>query len=356
MDFKDIVLQLSERANKLKDSLSTEEATKTSLVLPFIQALGYDFFNPHEVVPEFTCDIGTKKGEKIDYAILKDGKPIILIECKQCDQDLNLHDNQLLRYFHVSSSKFGILTNGVIYRFYTDLETPNKMDEKPFLEIDMINPRPNQIDELKKFHKSYFDVSNILSSASELKYTNEIKAALDKEFHDPSPDFVKYFTKQVYDGQFTARVQELFTEFVKKSIGQYIDELVNETLASALKSRQKKDEPVEQQQSDVAESEKSLIETTEEELEGYMIVKAILHPVIDVSRIVYRDAQSYFAILFDDNNRKPICRLYFNGAKKYITTFDENKKEARHDVSSLNDIYNSAEEIKRIVEFYKGQA
>ena len=96
MDFKDVVKQLSERVEKLKDSLITEEATKNALIMPFLQVMGYDVFDPHEVVPEYTCDIGTKKGEKIDYAIFKDGKPIILIECKHWNQSLTLHDNCLL--------------------------------------------------------------------------------------------------------------------------------------------------------------------------------------------------------------------------------------------------------------------
>ena len=132
MDFKDQLKQLAERIQTLKDQIHTEEATKTSLILPFIQALGYDVFNPMEVIPEMVCDIGTKKGEKIDYCIMKDSEPIILIECKHWGQDLSLHDNQLLRYFHVSKAKFGVLTNGIIYRFYTDLISPNKMDEVTF--------------------------------------------------------------------------------------------------------------------------------------------------------------------------------------------------------------------------------
>jgi len=138
--------------------------------------------NPLELLPEMSCDIGTKKGEKIDYAIIKEGKPIILIECKHWKQNLNLHDNQLLRYFNVSKAKFGVLTNGIIYKFYTDLLEPNKMDKKPFLEIDMLNLKDNQIEELKKFHKSYFDIETILSSASELKYIHELKSILTEEF------------------------------------------------------------------------------------------------------------------------------------------------------------------------------
>jgi hypothetical protein len=195
MDFKDSIKQIADRIEKLKNNMPTEEATKNALIMPFISALGYDVFNPLEVLPEMTCDIGTKKGEKIDYAILKDGEPIILIECKHWQEDLNLHDNQLLRYFNVSKAKFGLLTNGIIYRFYTDLAEKNKMDEKPFLEVNLLDLKDNQIEELKKFHKSYFDINTILSSANELKYTGELKSALVREFANPSTDFVKYFGK-----------------------------------------------------------------------------------------------------------------------------------------------------------------
>ena len=129
MDFKDTIKQLADRIEKLKDNIQTEEATKNAFIMPFINALGYDVFNPLEVLPEMTCDIGTKKGEKIDYAIMKDDQPILLIECKHWKQDLNLHDNQLLRYFNVSKAKFGLLTNGIIYRFYTDLKESNISEE-----------------------------------------------------------------------------------------------------------------------------------------------------------------------------------------------------------------------------------
>lgn len=235
MDFKDLILQISSRIDKVKDNLLTEEATKNALIMPFIQALGYDIFNPLEVLPEMTCDVGTKKGEKIDYAILKDGEPIILIECKQWQQDLNLHGNQLLRYFNVSKAKFGVLTNGIIYRFYTDLLEPNKMDEKPFLEVNLLDLKDNQIEELKKFHKSYFDIETILSSANELKYTGELKAAITKEFASPSADFVKYFGKQVYDGMFTQSILNQFTDLIKRSINSYINDLISDRLKAAIK-------------------------------------------------------------------------------------------------------------------------
>jgi hypothetical protein len=349
MDFKDAIKQLSERVEKLKDSLQTEEATKTALIMPFIQSLGYDVFNPLEVMPEYTCDIGTKKGEKIDYAILKDGEPILLIECKHCNKDLTLHDNQLLRYFHVSKAKFGLLTNGIIYKFYTDLETPNKMDEKPFLEVNLLDLKSHQIDELKKFHKTYFDIENILSSASELKYTGELKATLNDEFNNPSPEFVKLLAHRVYDGIITSKLLEQFTSLVKKSTASLISDIISDRLKTALKTENTQSEEVAKDATKEPSAEKqrdSEIFTTEEELEGFFIVKSILRPYIPSERITYRDAQTYFAILVDDNNRKPVCRLYFNSpTNKQIAFVGDDKKESKIKIESLDDIYGFSNEL-----------
>ncbi|MCX6268341.1 MAG: type I restriction endonuclease [Bacteroidetes bacterium] len=351
MDFKDQIKILGERVTKLKDQIQTEEATKHSFVMPFIQTLGYDIFNPAEVVPEFISDIGLKKGEKIDYAVFLEGKPTILIECKHWAQNLSIHDGQLLRYFHVSKAKFGVLTNGIIYRFYSDLVDPNKMDEKPFLEINMMDIKDNQIEELKKFHKSYFDADSIVNTASELKYTNELKQLLQQELNNPTPEFVKYFAKQVYPSIVTAKVLDLFTNLTKKSVQQYISELITERLKTALT---KEDEASKETDNIPVPSlnVENKIETTEEELEAFMIVKSILRQKIDFKRVTYRDAQTYFAILLDDNNRKPICRLYLNGTKKHLAVFDENKKEVKNEIKSLDDIFTFSDLLMQIVANY----
>jgi hypothetical protein len=353
MDFKDQIKQLGERVNKLKDQINTEEATKNAFIMPFMQILGYDVFNPTEVVPEFVSDIGLKKGEKIDYAIFKDGMPTILIECKHWAQNLNLHDGQLLRYFHVSKAKFGLLTNGIIYRFYSDLVEANKMDEKPFLDFNITDIKDNQIEELKKFHKTVFDSESIVNTASELKYTNELKALLHQELSNPSTEFVKHFAKQVYPSVVTAKVLELFTNLTKKSIQQHISDLITERLKTALT---KEDEATKEQLADESESlkiDESKVQTTEEELEGYMIVKSILREKISAKRVSHRDAQSYFAILLDDNNRKTICRLYLNGQKKYLVILDENKKEIRNEISSIDDLFNYSSELIKVVDNYE---
>lgn len=349
MDFKDSIKRLSERIESLKGNLPTEEATKTALIMPFISALGYDVFNPLEVLPEMCCDIGTKKGEKIDYAILRDGEPIILIECKHWQQNLTLHDNQLLRYFHVSKAKFGVLTNGIIYKFYTDLAEPNKMDEKPFLEVNLLDIKDEQIEELKKFHRSYFDVGAILSTASELKYMGELKAVIEREFASPSPDLVKFLCKQVYEGVFTQKILEQFTALLKRTINNYINATISERLKAAIKdSDAPKTEQVtdEQPAAAVEEEPVSKINTTEEELQAFYIVKAILRGSVPADRVTYRDAQTYFAIFIDNNNRKPVCRLYLDSENnKRITFVDEAKKEHHNKISSLDDIYQYADEI-----------
>ena len=351
MDFKDALKQVSERIEKLKGNLPTEEATKNALIMPFLQAMGYDVFNPFEVLPEFVCDIGTKKGEKIDYAILKDNQPAILIECKHWEQNLTLHDNQLLRYFHVTPAKFGILTNGIIYRFYTDLETPNKMDDTPFFEIDLTNLKNSQIDELKKFHKSYFNVDQILSSASELKYLNSFNSILKREFTDPSPDFVKFLGKQIYDGRLTDKIIEQFTSLIKKAIGSYINGHVSDRLKAAMKNEEdaaKDDE----EKIETDETGKSIV-TTETELQAYYIIKAIITKVVPADRIVFKDSIDYFAVNID-HIYKNVCRLYFNSPENLRIAFrTEDKKEERIRIEALDDLYMYSDRLIEIAEKYK---
>ncbi len=353
MDFKDILKQLGERVLKIKDQVHTEEATKNAFIMPFIKELGYDVFNPSEVVPEFIADVGIKQGEKIDYAIMKDGEPIILIECKWHGSPLSIHNaSQLFRYFHTTKAKFSILTNGIEYRFFTDLVEPNKMDEKPFFSFNITDLKDIQIDELKKFHKNYFDFENIVNTASDLKYTGEIKALIAKELNEPTPDFVKHFAKQIYPSIITQKVLEQFTELTKKSFSQYVNDTITERLKSAL-TKETESQKTEPSDEPIIKPSEDKVVTTAEEMEGYLIVKSILRQVIPVERIFYRDAQSYFSIILDDNNRKPVCRLYFNSQKKYIATIDADKKEIRHEIATLDGLYKYATELLKTVALYE---
>lgn len=359
MDFKDSLKQFSERVITLKERILTEEATKNAFIMPFIQLLGYDVFDPMEVIPEMDCDLIKKKGEKLDYAIMRDGEPILLIECKHWQQNLDLHATQLKKYFVASKAKFGLLTNGIIYRFYADLEKENIMDDVPFLEINLEALRDAQIEELKKFHKSYFDVDNILSSASELKYMSAIKSEIRTEFSDPSADLVKLLTKRVYEGPVTQKILEQFTVLTRRALTSHINDILSERLNIAIQGTniapKEECKPTEEEPStplEEASDNKPKVITTEEELEGFYIVKSICREVLDSNRITYRDAISYFAIFADDNNRRPICRLYFNSSIKRISTFGADKEEKKFEIEKLDDIYKYAKELKESAKQY----
>ncbi|CAZ96340.1 MULTISPECIES: type I restriction endonuclease [Zobellia] len=341
---------LAEKIAKLKGKIDTEESTKHAFVLPFINLLGYDTFDPTEVVPEFTADLGLKKGEKVDYAIFQDDQPIIIIECKNWKEKLNSHNSQLFRYFHTTKTRFALLTNGIEYRFYTDLEAANKMDEKPFLEFNITELKENTVHEIAKFHKSNFDVNKIVDNASSLKYTKEIKKLIADELQSPSHHFVKLFASEVYTGRLTEKVMGEFTELVGKAFVQTISEKVNDRLNAALSK-----EAVQQQEEEQEPEEISKIVTTEEELEGFRIVVAILRRKIAIDRIAHRDTQSYFGILLDNNNRKPLCRLHFNGTIKYLGLINEDKSETRQALGALEDIYQFEAPLLQTVDFYENE-
>lgn len=358
MEFLEKLNSLSAKARQQGASIKTEEATKNAFVMPFINAvLGYDVFDPSEVVPEYVCDIGTKKGEKIDYAILKNGVVQILIECKKIGEPLNLnHASQLFRYFHVTNARISILTNGQVYKFFTDLDAPNKMDEKPFLELDLLDIDEHVVPELQKLTKSAFDLDSIISAAGELKYVSQIKREIAGQLNQPCDEFVKFFASRVYDGMITQKVREQFSELTRKAIAQFLNDQVNDRLKSAMSGAplptMTEKAAVGTDSAKKDETNEDSVATTLEELEGFHIVKAIVRTVVDSKRIVHRDTQSYFGVLLDDNNRKPICRLHFNRNLKYIGIFDEGKNETRHPIASLDEIFGFAEQLKTTVGYY----
>lgn len=353
MDLIDQLRSIASRAQKQQEHIKTEEATKNAVIMPFISALGYDVFNPLEVVPEFTADIGKKKGEKVDYAIKKDDKIILLIECKALGADLSTqHMDQLHRYFHTTEARFGIITNGTEYRFYSDIKETNKMDTKPFFVFDLMDFEEHHINELKKFAKASFSLEEILTTASGLKYAGAIKKILDQELESPSEEFVKFFAKRVYDGVMNKRVVEQFTAIVKDAREQFINEKINNRLKSALasKDQNKTDNATTEEKQPLHAPDDGII-TTQDEIDGYNIVRAIMAGTVELDRVIMKDAKSYCSILLDNNNRRPICRLHFNAAQKHLGIV-ENKQEERIPISSIDEIYNYAERLKEITKTY----
>lgn len=354
MDLIDQLEALSAKIERLESEIKTEEATKTAFVMPFFKSLGYDTSNPLEFVPEFTADVGSKKHEKVDYAINVKGEPKILIEAKCCNQSLDKHDEQLLRYFSVTNAKIGILTNGIVYKFYTDLEEENKMDRKPFLKIDLLNLKDENIDELKKFLKSNFDIDNILSTAETLKYSNAIKELIINQFENPDDEFVNYILGEVYEGIRTQNVRDKFKGIIKKSASKVLNDMVRSRLENALESGEENDDVQEETVEEVQEDQTKKIKTTEEELSGFYIVKSIYAEFTDPQRITHKDTLSYFGILLEDNTRKWLCRLHFNHEQNYIEfpVYDNNghrESKEKFKIDNLDDMYQYKTKFKNVL-------
>jgi hypothetical protein len=360
MDFIEKLEGVADRAEDQLDRIETEEATKQALVIPFIKALGYDVYNLNEVVPEFTADFADQKDEKVDYAILHDDDPVVLIECKTAGGELSTdHAEQLFRYFQVTEARIGVLTNGIRYRFFSDIEETNKMDERPFLELNLFDFSEPEVEELKKLRKSTFDLAEMVDAAHNLKYRKALLDYLQRQWHEPDDDFVHYMAGHVHDGRVTQRVRDKFRPIVRQALHQLVHDKVKGHLTSALEEEESAAQDL---SSETASEEEELpdgvvrkdgdIVTLEDELNGFRIVKAILGEIVDIDRVAERDLKSYFNVLLDDNNRKPICRFYFHSDQKRLGLIDDNKDVRRVEIDSLDEIYEYADHLKETAARY----
>lgn len=362
MELSDII-SLAERVKNALGIGLNEANTKASLVMPFLQSMGYDVFNHNEVANEYTAEFGTKKGEKVDIAIIKDGEPVILIECKPLGSELDVEKcSQLFRYFTVKPEvRIGILTNGQKYLFFSDLDNQNIMDSKPFMEVDLLNFNERLLPELQKLTKEAWDLESALSAAEILKYTRAIKIIISQDMQDPSENVIRHYAMQCYDGKLTHKVIDMFRPIIKRAFSEYISDLISKRLDNIKNSE---DNIIEIENSENNKSKNfpddNGIITYENEINAYKIVKLILKETVNEDRVVMRDQKTYCGILLDDNNRKPICRL-FNvvdidnkeegiGKNAYIYIMVEsNDKGERYNLTRLEDIYPLAERLKLAV-------
>lgn len=362
MPFSEELSRIRSRAGKASD-LATEEAAKNALVMPLLRALGFDVFDPEVVIPEFTADVGTKKGEKVDYALRINGELSMLIECKPANVDISkAHASQLYRYFTVTPARIGIVTNGIDWHFFTDLDKPNIMDAQPFFRFSVLTYVDSDLGQLEKFQASNFDLANILSTASDLKFSSLMTEELRKEFAAPSEELVRLFTRRVYSGQITSAVRERFSVILRSCVQEVIREEVNRRLLGAIQpppplvavAPPLDGQPTVDQPS--ASPAMRDVDTTDDEREAFRIIRSIGRQILPVSRITMRDAQSYCAILADDNNRKPIARLYFTATRLRIGIFNASKSEERADLSSLDDLYSHADRLLAAIAQYIDKA
>lgn len=329
MAFKDDIQKLSVQVKERKEYITNEEMTKQALIIPFIQILGFDVFNPIEIRPEYSADFGIKKGEKVDYALFKENEPIIFIEAKSVNENLNNHDAQLARYFNSTKEvKLAILTNGVEYKFFTDLNANNVMDDTPFLNINLLEIKESDIESLNKLRKENFDKDSLITYAEELVYTSTLNESLRRLFSNPSDDFVRFIVKDFSEMRITYNVIERFRPLVKKAISNAVLDIVSKGLYQQETLTIKKEENINNDsvnREDLSEIEignkvhKGII-TTENELKGFNIVKDILEKNNrDISEINYKDTTNYFSVYLRNTTRW-IIRFNLDASKKNVMT------------------------------------
>jgi hypothetical protein len=334
----------------------TEEAAKHALVLPFLQfVLGWDIFNPTEVIPEFTADTGIKRGEKVDYAVMKKGKIAFIIECKMPGAKLeSSHASQLYRYFGtLLPCRIAILTDGVRYLFYTDTENPNVLDSAPFFTVDFTKPEMIMIEELSQFAREIFDVDDVTRTATQLMHAENVKAYLVRQLDSPSDEFVKLLiSASDANAKFSTKNAEIMRSIVKKSFESVVQSRVHQALKTAQVAESQGGNTAENGQA--AGGTKEIV-TTVEEWEGFYTVRTLLHDVVQPERVQFKDTVSYFNVLLDGNPRQQICRFYFNNPRKYLGLFSE-KGETKKEIGGVADLYLLKREFASAVLMYESKS
>ena len=335
MTFEEDLNNFSKNVSAKKRGISTEERTKIALVLPFLRVLGYDVENPQELKAEYSADVGVKKSEKIDLAVCIENEVKMLMECKAANIRLTSnHQEQLYRYFSASEVKIAVLTNGSIYQFFTDYDNPGRMDENPFLEVDLRNLTDKKIESLRLFKKDNFSLEKIQEHVEELKYRQLIHDALLEEISYPSDELMHVLAKKVYPGILRGSRKKFFEKIIAEEIKDVFDN---------------------DYELDVLD-----IITLEEEKEGFYIVRAILSEIIDSDRVSMRDRKSYCGVLLDDNHHYPICRLYFNDLDNLVVAFFDSMQkdkqggriEEKIAINKVVDIYDYKKKLLETVRAY----
>jgi predicted type IV restriction endonuclease len=349
VDLIDQLEALAERARQTSASLTNEEATKMALIAPFIQSLGYDIFNPTEVKPEFSADLpGVKQGERVDYAVLENGIPKILIEAKPFNTDLKSSEKgQLSRYFQATHARIGILTNGQKFLFFSDLDNQNLMDEKPFAEVDLFDLKAAPLEQIKQLSKSMFDLETLLSTAERLKYMRGVKEEMRSEFKDPSDWLVREMARRVHTAErISGQLIENFKPIVADAVKGIINDRINERLSSAMESEKiASQESTEKLSTEPGEDSEGL-EFTEEEREGLYIIRAICSDTLEPMRLTEKDTKNYCNVLVDNNTWKSVCRMHFNTPNKRIEIFD-NEEPKMIKLEAISEIYQYRERLKK---------
>lgn len=228
MNLKETLEMLNKLVHENRELINNEESTKQFLILPMLRGLGYDTYSPQEVTPEFTADFH-KKNEKVDYAISINGEPKFFLEAKSMNTKITKNAPQLSRYFSTFPSvRLGILTNGIEYHFFTDLNNTNIMDSKPFFIFNLTTFGEEEFNHLIKFSKNLYDYGSIKSLAESMIYSQSFKSVIKEIFENPSDDFIKFVIKERFNFKVTQQFINISRPLIQKSLHEALSEIITE--------------------------------------------------------------------------------------------------------------------------------
>jgi len=323
---RDAIVAYIKRVKELAEHCKgNEQATKKSLIEPLFTILGYDVTDPRECVPEHREDFGRNRSAKpVDYAFFKDGIPIFFVEAKQVDRRLAGYDEQLADYFaKAPTAKLGILTNGVHWRFFTDLENDNVMDRKPFVEWQLLSDENPPWDFLTLLQKSQYNADLVRTFAQTRHQQNLLIEELSRLL-EPAPEFIKLAVANIE----TRYLKESVVESWKPVLKAAIDEWTKQHRLSSLLSVGSAESVAQEEP-----AKKRPVVTTQAELDGFKTVQRLLGPNRNVE---YEDTVSFFKIHLPGKPFWAVCRLKKFGEKKPSVSVPLPKEEVESMVPSLN--------------------
>lgn len=341
--FRDRLVRHAEMCMKRRQSCQGEEACKQGLILPFIQLLGYDIFDVDEVRPEHSADFSDKYKNRVDYAILKEDEAVIAIECKlQVDK---ADRGQLKSYFNACKSvKLGILTDGLNYEFFADCDSPNMMDDEPFISFNFEEFAQGRIDDeqvkaISSFSKSEFDPDNVGAEAKKKVIFSSIINFLENNLQNPSEDFIRYLLSNAegINQKITRKVMEENTDIVKTAFQGFIDKRILDRVGLADKRLVKIEEKKEETQETVqmVPVPQSDIITTDEEMYAFTYAKQRLAFLVDsdelyqgIDKIEWRDFKTTFTVFYKKERSGKIFNFLENGdgTKSFYFPMMENRE------------------------------
>lgn len=329
MTLADALNDIRARIEKFGDDLDNEEITKDVLIRPMIQALGYDSSDPTQIKAEFSVTLPKGGRGRADYVIFHNGQPAIVMECKALGVPLDQKiQQQMLQYARALGAFAGIVTDGDTYLCFANVDDEDKIDSRCYHAMDLTDPQNDDEQALQLLSKARLFPKQLREQAAALMSVLDQEDLLSEVLNDPVLSQEIFRLGGIEDS--TQRDEESAATI--DSLREMIERAVERVAGGDL--------------------EVPKVVTTNEELDAHLLCKGMLHGVIEPHRVHFRDSKTYASVLIDDNNRKQICRLHFNGRQKYLGTFDADRQETRHAIEDIDDLLKFARAIRSTARRY----